>query len=532
MRINQPVSQRNIPVAEDANILSTTNPKGQITHINDEFVEISGFSREELISQPHNIIRHPDMPRAAYEEMWRRLKAGQSWIGAVKNRCKNGDHYWVQAYAIPVTGKNGELVELQSIRSRLSEERIKRAEALYARVKQSEPAKGPLPAVSLKRSPALASQLALAAVILLSLQAAGLFLFESPAAMALTWLSSVFLGLGVIAWLTSPLKQLVRRARNIIDDPVAEQIFSGRLDDIGSIELAITQKTAELDAVVKRLDDVIGQLDQGSENTIRLSENAHGAVREQASKTGHIATAADQMSAMSQNVADSAARMKEQVKKANERVAQGQSLTKTTRDSMDSLSRELREASDAVSQLAENSRGVTDALRVIAEITEQTNLLALNASIEAARAGEAGRGFAVVADEVRGLASRTRQSTEQIEETLGEFQNTVTQATQSMHQCARYAQTTVENAVGSETTLTELVNYIEQIAADCDATSSAAEQQHDSATEISTKIESINDLGDEARNLVQEAQTSTKTLKDQIVQVSGLIQRLRSRSLS
>lgn len=74
MRVNSPVTQRDVPVDPDANILSTTNPKGQITHINDEFVEISGFSREELIGQPHNIIRHPDMPRAAYEETWSRLR--------------------------------------------------------------------------------------------------------------------------------------------------------------------------------------------------------------------------------------------------------------------------------------------------------------------------------------------------------------------------------------------------------------------------------------------------------------------------
>ena len=89
MRINEPVTNREVAVGKDANILSTTNPKGQITHINDEFVEISGFSRDELLGQPHNIIRHPHMPRAAYEEMWRRLKAGEAWLGAVKNRCKN-----------------------------------------------------------------------------------------------------------------------------------------------------------------------------------------------------------------------------------------------------------------------------------------------------------------------------------------------------------------------------------------------------------------------------------------------------------
>ncbi len=86
MRVNEPVSNRNVPVSSGANILSTTNPKGQITHINDEYVEISGFTRDELVGQPHNIIRHPDMPRAAYEQMWGNLKSGNTWLGAVKNR--------------------------------------------------------------------------------------------------------------------------------------------------------------------------------------------------------------------------------------------------------------------------------------------------------------------------------------------------------------------------------------------------------------------------------------------------------------
>ncbi len=130
MRLNNPVTQRNTPVTAEANILSTTDAKGRITHINDEFVDISGFTRDELIGEPHNIIRHPDMPRAAYREMWNRLKTGHSWLGAVKNRCKNGDHYWVQAYAIPITDDQGELRELQSIRSQLSPEAQARAERL------------------------------------------------------------------------------------------------------------------------------------------------------------------------------------------------------------------------------------------------------------------------------------------------------------------------------------------------------------------------------------------------------------------
>lgn len=530
MRVNQPVTQRNIPVGRDANILSTTNPKGQITHINDEFVEISGFSREELIGQPHNIIRHPDMPRAAYEEMWSRLKAGKTWMGAVKNRCKNGDHYWVQAYAIPITNRHGELVELQSIRSRLDDQSIARAEKLYGKLRENEPRKGPVVAPEFRRQPGLGVRLALAMLIVLTCQSLAGYLGQGNALFSfMIWLVSLLAATGLLFWLTGPLRRMVARAREVINDPVAEKIFTGRLDDIGSVELAMTQQAAELDAVVKRLYDVIGQLERGAETTIQQSSRAHSAVQEQSSATETIASATEEMSVTSREVASNASSMQEQVSQANERVSRGQGLTRETRQSMESLSKELNEASAAVGQLAQASKAVADALRVIGDITEQTNLLALNASIEAARAGDAGRGFAVVASEVRTLASRTKSSTEQIEVTLSQFEKTVTRATASMEQCNGYAQTTVDNAVNSHSTLTELVTFIERISLACDGTSSAAEQQHRASEEISGKVVSINDLGDVARTVVTDAQESMATLKSQIVQVSGLVHRLRYR---
>lgn len=531
MRNNQPVSQRNITVGPHANILSTTTPKGQITHINDEFIEISGFTRDELIGQPHNIIRHPDMPRAAFQEMWSRLKTGQTWIGAVKNRCKNGDHYWVQAYAIPVTDQNGNLVELQSIRSKLDDQAQARAEVLYRKLQASESGKGPVKSADLNRRPSLRTQLIAALLVLLSVQAAITYLAPGQLSGLMAWLGCSVLGGLWIVRLTGALNRSVRRARAIVDDPLAEKIFTGRLDDIGSLELAMTQQSAELDAVVKRLHDVIGQLDQGAEHSIGLSSHAHAAVQEQSSASDSIASASEQMSATSREVSANAASMLDQVNRANEGVTRGQGLTNDTHTSMESLAEELESASSAVSQLAKASKGVSLALATIEEITEQTNLLALNASIEAARAGEAGRGFAVVADEVRKLALRTRESTEQIEQNLGHFEKTVTKATDSMRRCRRFAETTAENATHSNETLTELVGYIEKISNACHGTSAAADQQYASSTEISGRITNIHDLGEQAMKVVEESRGAMEALKGQIVQVTGLVQRLRHRNL-
>jgi len=530
MRVNEPVTNRNVPVSPGANILSTTNSKGQITHINDEFVEISGFTRDELVGQPHNIIRHPDMPRAAYEQMWGNLKSGNTWLGAVKNRCKNGDHYWVQAYAIPVTGKNGEIVELQSIRSQLPSDAQSRAEKLYAKLRQTQPTKGPVETPKLKRAMPLHVKLIVTMAIILG--AAGSIQFLTPSWYAAlgVWVVAFAVSMAAIIRLTSPLRRCVKRARGIIDNTVAEKIFTGRVDDVGSLELVMTQQAAELDAIVKRMDDVIGKLDSRADHTINRSKDAHSVVQEQSTATATIASASEEMSATSQEVASNASSMLEQVQMAKEGVTSGQGLTQGTRQSMDALSKELAEASSSVGQLNEASRGVSDALSVIREITDQTNLLALNASIEAARAGDAGRGFAVVADEVRSLALRTKTTTEQINETLGKFHETVSAATQSMKNCDAHAQKTAENAISSESTLSELVTYIDRINEACDSTAAAAEEQHSASGEISGQIVTINDLGNSAMLVVKEAEESMQELKKQIGEVGGLVYRLRQRN--
>ena len=107
MKINMPISNKEISFAETANILSTTDPKGALSYFNDDFLQISGFENDELIGKNHNVVRHPEMPPAAFEGLWSTVKSRQSWMGIVKNRCKNGDHYWVDAYVSPIV-RNGE----------------------------------------------------------------------------------------------------------------------------------------------------------------------------------------------------------------------------------------------------------------------------------------------------------------------------------------------------------------------------------------------------------------------------------------
>ena len=136
MKNNQPVSQREIPFPADRYLVSKTNLKGVITQANDAFVEISGFSREELVGASHNVVRHPDMPPQAFADLWRTLEAGLPWRGVIKNRCKNGDHYWVDALVVPVK-KKGTVTGYMSVRTPPTREQIQAAEARYARLRES-----------------------------------------------------------------------------------------------------------------------------------------------------------------------------------------------------------------------------------------------------------------------------------------------------------------------------------------------------------------------------------------------------------
>lgn len=134
MRVNEPVTQREVTYPPEYNLLSVTKTSSHITYASKEFCDVAGYTLDELVGQPHNIVRHPDMPPEAFKDMWDFLKSGKSWMGLVKNRCKNGDHYWVDAFASPIK-ENGKIVEYQSVRLSPNRQHVKNAEKIYAQLK-------------------------------------------------------------------------------------------------------------------------------------------------------------------------------------------------------------------------------------------------------------------------------------------------------------------------------------------------------------------------------------------------------------
>lgn len=135
MKVNLPVTDHEVQFEDEILIVSRTDLRGNITFVNRDFIRISGFTEEELIDKPHNLVRHPDMPPQAFEDFWRTLKSGKPWVGMVKNRCKNGDYYWVEANATPVF-ESGQISGYLSVRVKPTRQKIEQAESLYRAMRE------------------------------------------------------------------------------------------------------------------------------------------------------------------------------------------------------------------------------------------------------------------------------------------------------------------------------------------------------------------------------------------------------------
>ena len=492
MKINLPVSGRAVELAESINILSTTDPKGIITSVNPEFVKISGFSEAELLGQSHNIVRHPDMPPAAFAGLWNALESGRSWMGMVKNRCKNGDHYWVSAYVTPIV-EDGEVVEYQSVRTRPEPAWIDSAEQVYAALNAGRTPK------PLRWRPGLFARLlglcglavgAALGLAILALDADPFIALASGAA-----------GLGVFAaglWqVLAPLRQLLDEARKVAVNPVGQWVYCGRSDEFGEIAFALRMQTMEAGAIVGRLAEAARQLAEQAERLQSAVAHSDASSQRQQQETRQIAQAIEEMAASVREVARGAQHCATTAGAADHAARGGEEQVQATGQRIASLAREMQRAATAVQNLQASSSRINSVIGVIEAIAEQTNLLALNAAIEAARAGEAGRGFAVVADEVRNLAIRTQDSTKQIQEILGGLQGEIDGAVQAMQAGSQEVGLSERQAAEASQVLSEIHAQVSAITALNGQIAGAVEQQGVASEAIHRSIEEIHQASEQ-----------------------------------
>ena len=518
MKLNLPVSGRQVPVQAQTNILSTTDLKGALTYVNPEFIDISGFAEDELIGRNHNLVRHPDMPPAAFAHLWQTLKAGRSWMGLVKNRCKNGDHYWVSAYVTPMR-QDGRIVEYQSVRTAASEAQIAAAEALYAELRA-----GRTPRALRRPRLSLSLRLVLSAIVLPP--AAALLLSASlglPPLPLLAGAGALGLLLGLINHLAlRPLERLATQARQQADNPLSQWLYTGRRDAFGTIAFALHSLQAEAGAVVGRIADSARQLSGEAGQLANAVEHHNSATLQQRQETEQVASAMGQMAVSVQEVARNAQLSASAASAADQESSDGRQLVESTRHHIAALAEELQAGHVLVQQLADSSRDIGRVLTVIGDIAERTNLLALNAAIEAARAGETGRGFAVVADEVRTLAQRTQASTGEIDALITGLQDTVASSVAAMGDSQRRAQAIAAQAQQAAQALAGITQRVSQISDMSIQIASAVEQQSAVGDDIQRNLQGIR----QACEGTAEASARSHCSAEQLAGLAGRLQLL------
>ncbi|ECP6494693.1 PAS domain-containing protein [Salmonella enterica] len=478
------VTQNEYPLDDDTTLMSTTDVHSYITHANDTFVQVSGYQLDELTGQPHNMVRHPDMPKAAFADMWYTLQQGEPWSGIVKNRRKNGDHYWVRANAVPMV-RRGQVTGYMSIRTRATAEEIAAVEPLYRALNDGRCKKrihkglvvgkgwlGKLPAMPLRwrvRS--------VMAVLFAGLAA-------TLAATSAGWLplaaAAVVMLMGTLLFeqqIVRPIENVARQALKVATGERNSVQHLNRSDELGLTLRAVGQLGLMCRWLINDVSSQVVSVRDGSDRLAQGNEDLNDRTSQTVANVQQTVATMNQMAASIQSNSETAAEVDKLSVAASSAATKGGNAMQTVVKTMDDI--------------ADSTQRIGSITSLINDIAFQTNILALNAAVEAARAGEQGKGFAVVAGEVRHLASRSASAANDIRKLIDASASKVQSGSEQVHAAGR----TMDDIVVQVKNVTQLIAQI----------SHATSEQATGLSELTRAVAELDSITQKNADLVEES---------------------------